>query len=120
MGPDGNDAYDAWSPAVAYNPTGDEYLVVWLNTTAGTNAPTVAMPDPPTSLIRKSFVPTSAPVAPSIRWPKTSNSPSTMPAVSVSSARQTAKYSFAVGFDVTAGSKGRAVAVPVDELLLRR
>jgi len=29
MGPDGNTAYDAIAPAVVYNSTGDEYLVVW-------------------------------------------------------------------------------------------
>ena len=29
MGPDGNTAYGAFSPAVVYNSTGDEYLVVW-------------------------------------------------------------------------------------------
>lgn len=29
MGPDGNATYRAWDPAVAYNPTYDEYLVVW-------------------------------------------------------------------------------------------
>jgi len=29
MGPDGNVNYDAWDPAVAYNGTGNEYLVVW-------------------------------------------------------------------------------------------
>jgi hypothetical protein len=29
MGPDGNAIYDALSPAVAYNSTGNEYLVVW-------------------------------------------------------------------------------------------
>ena len=29
MGPDGNAAYDAHEPAVAYNPHMDEYLVVW-------------------------------------------------------------------------------------------
>lgn len=29
MGPDGNASYDAARPAVAYNPTPDEYLVVW-------------------------------------------------------------------------------------------
>ena len=29
MGPDGDAIYDALSPAVAYNSTGDEYLVVW-------------------------------------------------------------------------------------------
>jgi hypothetical protein len=29
MGPDGNDIYDAWHPAVAYNSTDNEYLVVW-------------------------------------------------------------------------------------------
>lgn len=29
MGPDGNALYDAARPAVAYNPTPDEYLVVW-------------------------------------------------------------------------------------------
>jgi hypothetical protein len=29
MGPDGNGDYDAFSPVVAYNSTGNEYLVVW-------------------------------------------------------------------------------------------
>ena len=29
MGPDGDPAYDAYSPAVAYNSAADEYLVVW-------------------------------------------------------------------------------------------
>jgi hypothetical protein len=29
MGPDGNADYVAWYPAVAYNPTDNEYLVVW-------------------------------------------------------------------------------------------
>ena len=29
MGPDGDPAYDAYNPAVAYNSTNDEYLVVW-------------------------------------------------------------------------------------------
>jgi len=29
MGPDGNANYDAYAPAVAYNPTNSEYLVVW-------------------------------------------------------------------------------------------
>ncbi len=29
MGPDGNAAYDAWNPRVAYNPGADEYLVAW-------------------------------------------------------------------------------------------
>ncbi len=29
MGPDGNTFYDAFSPAVAYNSTNNEYLVVW-------------------------------------------------------------------------------------------
>ena len=29
MGPDGNANYDAYEPAVAYNPTNNEYLVVW-------------------------------------------------------------------------------------------
>lgn len=29
MGPDGNATFDASSPAVAYNPTNNEYLVVW-------------------------------------------------------------------------------------------
>ena len=29
MGPDGNAAYAAYAPAVAYNPTNNEYLVVW-------------------------------------------------------------------------------------------
>jgi hypothetical protein len=29
MGPDGNANFDAFSPAVAYNPTNNEYLVVW-------------------------------------------------------------------------------------------
>lgn len=29
MGPDGNASFDAGRPAVAYNPTPDEYLVVW-------------------------------------------------------------------------------------------
>jgi hypothetical protein len=29
MGPDGDSNYDAYSPAVAYNSTNDEYLVVW-------------------------------------------------------------------------------------------
>lgn len=29
MGPDGSGAYDALDPAVAYNSTDDEYLVVW-------------------------------------------------------------------------------------------
>jgi hypothetical protein len=29
MGPDGDSAYDAFAPAVVYNPTADEYLVVW-------------------------------------------------------------------------------------------
>ena len=29
MGPEGNPAYTAWEPRVTYNPTADEYLVVW-------------------------------------------------------------------------------------------
>ncbi len=29
MGPDGDSTYDAQCPAVAYNSTNDEYLVVW-------------------------------------------------------------------------------------------
>jgi hypothetical protein len=29
MGPDGDTAYSAQSPAIAYNPTSDEYLVAW-------------------------------------------------------------------------------------------
>ncbi len=29
MGPNGDPAYDAWAPAVAYNSTANEYLVVW-------------------------------------------------------------------------------------------
>src|SRR5262249_56629281 len=29
MGPDGNPDFDAFSPAVAYNPTNNQYLVVW-------------------------------------------------------------------------------------------
>ncbi|HSJ70286.1 MAG TPA: hypothetical protein VLA29_01435, partial [Acidimicrobiia bacterium] len=29
MGPDGNSAYDAFDPAVAYNPDAKQYLVVW-------------------------------------------------------------------------------------------
>jgi hypothetical protein len=29
MGPDGNASFDAGNPAVAYNPSADEYLVVW-------------------------------------------------------------------------------------------
>ena len=29
MGPDGNANYDAWEPAVAYNSTSNQYLVVW-------------------------------------------------------------------------------------------
>lgn len=29
MGPDGDEAYDAFNPALAYNPDNNEYLVVW-------------------------------------------------------------------------------------------
>ena len=32
MGPDGNPAYDAYHPAVAYDPTRDQYLVAWTGT----------------------------------------------------------------------------------------
>jgi len=40
MGPDGDSRYDAFHPAVAYNPTADEYVVVWAGTDdAGSLAP---------------------------------------------------------------------------------
>lgn len=32
MGPDGDPSYDAFHPAVTYNPTADEYVVVWSGT----------------------------------------------------------------------------------------